>query len=807
VGKSKVTVTISSDTSGFKTGLREAENGLAGFSTKLTSAGQSMMGFGAKMTLGITAPVLFAGKAVFDAASNMQESMGKVGVVFGEASDEVVAWSKNSAKSLGLSQQSALEAAGTYGNLFQAFGLNKGKSKEMSTSLVELAADLASFNNTSTDDALLALRSGLSGETEPLKKFGIALSDVRLKEEAMSLGLIKSTKDALNPAAKAQASYSLIMKDSTLAQGDFARTSDGAANKQRILKAQFDNAKTSIGQGLLPVATKLFGVFGNLIGAFNDLSPKMKNIILIGAGIAAAIGPIVTIFGALTAGVGLLLTPVGLVIGAIALVAAGFVYLYNTSEPVRKALDGLIGAFKNFDLGNIGDSLKDVGKNLSKVVVEGLGALGDAIGNIDWGKISVKVLDGLDQLKDAAFKFLGSIDWGGLALSVGKLIGKGFEALGKLFTDIDWKKVFGFILELGGDILALLGKIDWGKVAAGVGTALLGALKLVFVAMPKGIIKMVTGLFSAVGDLLSDVDWAEVAAKVGTGLLKIFELVFIDLPVKIFDLAWEGIKAAWEFIKDVDWAEVALTVGEAYLALMKLIWVTLPKKIFDVAWEGIKGAWNFLKDVDWADVAVTVGESFLGLIKLVFVTLPAKIGSVIAKGIKGAFKWAIENGGDLLESLTTWLGKIPDKIGGFFKDAGKWLVDAGKNIIQGLIDGAGKLLKKLGEYFLDFIPGWIKGAFKSALGISSPSKVFKGYGANVIEGFIEGLKDMKPIDVAMQKMANATSLNLQGATATAGTTIINNYNTVEAQMLNPSVEAGRVISNSLKEFNTYDGRG
>ena len=69
--------------------------------------------------------------------------------------------------------------------------------------MVQLAADLASFNNTSIEEALTSLQSGISGETEPLKKYGIVLSDVRLKEEALRLGLIKTTKDALTPAAKA----------------------------------------------------------------------------------------------------------------------------------------------------------------------------------------------------------------------------------------------------------------------------------------------------------------------------------------------------------------------------------------------------------------------------------------------------------------------------------------------------------------------------------------------------------------------------------------------------------------------------
>jgi hypothetical protein len=107
----------------------------------------------------------------------------------------------------------------------------------MSTSMVGLASDLASFNNTDPAEALEALRAGLTGETEPLKRYGINLNDATLKAEAMRLGL-DTTGSTLSANTKAQAAYSLIMQQSSLAQGDFARTSAGLANQQRIMSSQ-----------------------------------------------------------------------------------------------------------------------------------------------------------------------------------------------------------------------------------------------------------------------------------------------------------------------------------------------------------------------------------------------------------------------------------------------------------------------------------------------------------------------------------------------------------------------------------------
>lgn len=191
--------------------------------------------------------------ASIDAASNLNEAMTKSEAVFGDSAKEIDAWAETASGAFGQSKRQALEAAGTFGNLIQAFGIGRDKAAEMSKSMTELASDLASFNNTSVEDAILALRSGLSGETEPLKRYGVAINEVRLKEEALRLGLIKTAKGTLPIAIKTQAAYSLILKDTALAQGDFANTSDGLANTQKTLAAQFEDLQAEIGEALLPI--------------------------------------------------------------------------------------------------------------------------------------------------------------------------------------------------------------------------------------------------------------------------------------------------------------------------------------------------------------------------------------------------------------------------------------------------------------------------------------------------------------------------------------------------------------------------
>lgn len=341
--------------------------------------GTSMMGIGAKMTAGVTAPIVAAGIKAIDSASDLKETINKIDVVFGESAAAMKDWGANSAEAFGLSKQAALDSAGTFGNLFTSMEIGKVVAADMSQGLVELAADMASFNNVDISTVLDAFRSGISGEVEPLRRLGINISAATVEAEAMRLGLVKADVDMrkvtvatsklslaqgvlaektkkygadskeavtarnavataemavekamagsrveLTAAMKAEASYSLFLQQTANAQGDFARTSEGLANAQRILKAQLADAMAALGESLLPIAEKIVNALSGMVAKFTALSPETKRFIVIGAGIAAAIGPAVTILGALVTGLGALISPVGLVIGIVGALGVAF---------------------------------------------------------------------------------------------------------------------------------------------------------------------------------------------------------------------------------------------------------------------------------------------------------------------------------------------------------------------------------------------------------------------------------------------------------------------------------------------------
>lgn len=216
--------------------------------------------------------IVTGGYKAAQAASDFNETVSKSGIIFGEASTEIKAFADTAAEALGLSKQAALDAAATMGTFGKSAGLAGADLSNFSIEMVKLSGDLASFHNANPADVALALGAALRGEAEPIRKFGVLLNDAAIKAQAMKMGLYDGT-GALDAQAKVLATQQIILQQTSDAQGDFARTSEGAANQQRILKAQVDNAKVSIGQAFLPILEAVLPVlvtFATAIGNNTD---------------------------------------------------------------------------------------------------------------------------------------------------------------------------------------------------------------------------------------------------------------------------------------------------------------------------------------------------------------------------------------------------------------------------------------------------------------------------------------------------------------------------------------------------------
>jgi hypothetical protein len=240
-----------------------------------------------KVALGVLAA--FGAGAVYSIkkASDLHESINKANEVFGKGVPDIQKWSKTAATGLGMTRNEALDAAANMGLFAQAAGLSGQKVNEFSKGMVHLSSDLASFFNVNPAEAFHDIQSGLAGQARPLRKYGIFLSEARVQLEGLRMGLQK-TKGHLTDQQKILVRQSLIMHDSAKAQGDFARTSDGVANKTRILRAQFEDLAANLGTALLPIVQKLMGWFSAFAGVLSQHKELVGVLAIAIAALAAA---------------------------------------------------------------------------------------------------------------------------------------------------------------------------------------------------------------------------------------------------------------------------------------------------------------------------------------------------------------------------------------------------------------------------------------------------------------------------------------------------------------------------------------
>ena len=256
-------------------GMGGGAGGLGGLTKGLGKLGLALGALGIAKKAG-----QYLGDAT-QAAADLGKTAHRASVLLGDGYDAVDQWAKGAANSLGLSRDQALDAAATFAKVGTAMGKSGDDMAEFTTGMATLAVDIASFREADPADVVSALGKAFKGQTRPLKEYGINLSEADIKQQALTMGLIATTKEGLDPQSRALATQALILAKSSDAQGDFAKTSGDLANKQRIATANADNLRVTLGGYLLPatiaVSTatgKLFEGIATLARGFFDLFRK-----------------------------------------------------------------------------------------------------------------------------------------------------------------------------------------------------------------------------------------------------------------------------------------------------------------------------------------------------------------------------------------------------------------------------------------------------------------------------------------------------------------------------------------------------
>lgn len=371
----------------FRADLSEFSTGMQTALRDIDKAGQQFQKIGRSMSAFVTLPLLAAGGAAVKFASDYNESLNKVDVSFKSSSVQVKEFAKTSLESFGIASGTALDLAATYGDMATGMGLTTGEAAKMSTSLVGLAGDLASFKNISIDIANTALTSIFSGETESLKKLGIIMTEVNLKQFALNSG-IKKTYETMSQAEKVQLRYNYVLSVTKNSQGDFARTQGGASNQMRIFTESLKQIGQQLGMVILPLFTKVITVINEKIKAFGRLSEGTKTVIVVVAGLVAVIGPLLLGIGAILSVVPLVVAGFTAVSGVIVSLISGFVLLSGAILPVVGTVAFLYGAFVVLG-GNAKKAagqtaeLSDATKELNLVIAQGTKNAAEEVGMLD----------------------------------------------------------------------------------------------------------------------------------------------------------------------------------------------------------------------------------------------------------------------------------------------------------------------------------------------------------------------------------------------------------------------------------------
>ena len=246
--------------------------------------GDSSMGSLAKTAAGILATIGIGktAKEAIDFASDLTEVQNVVDVAFGSSSKTIDEWATTTLDAFGLNELSAKQFAGTMGAMLKSSGLTGDSVADMSMKIAELSGDMASFYNLEGAEAFNKIRSGISGETEPLKQLGINMSVANLEAYALSQGM-QTAYSEMSQGEQVMLRYNYLLQATADAQGDFARTSDSFANQQKLLAENWKAFTGELASNVLPMLSKaismLNGTIDFLASNWGIISPILGGLI------------------------------------------------------------------------------------------------------------------------------------------------------------------------------------------------------------------------------------------------------------------------------------------------------------------------------------------------------------------------------------------------------------------------------------------------------------------------------------------------------------------------------------------------
>ena len=537
------------------------------------------------------------GKSAIGFGSAITEIENVVDVSFGSMADEAYKFASTAKEQFGLSELAAKQYSGTMMAMMKSSGVAQDAASKMSISLAGLAGDIASFYNIDTDTAFQKIRSGISGEIEPLRQLGINLSVANMEAYALSRG-ITTSYNAMSQAEKVALRYNYLMSVTGDVQGDFARTSGTWANQVRLLTLNFQSLSAVIGQGLiagiLPAIQALNALMSKLMQAANVFRNFMY--VLMGKklkGSQSGVSDIVSNLGGIeTAGDD---------------ASSGLDDATSSAKKLKKALSVL-----PFDqLNQLADNSDNSG-TASKSLGSGLGDLADSFAGIQDSLDEVLTVDETPINKWAAKirKAFINKDWQGLGFTIADMINVGME---KIYEVINWNnvgpKITEFVNAFTTAFNSMVSGIDFDLMGRLLGAGINTAVNTLNLLLGEGGIDF-SGIGAKLSQLLkgaiNEIDWTGLGNLIGNS----------------FMASWKMLSG---FVKDMSkkdgagitgWGKLGTAIGKALNgAIKKIDMNTIADALSGLlngAFESLK---SFTETFNWDDLATKIRDGIAKFIK------------------------------------------------------------------------------------------------------------------------------------------------------------------------------------------------
>lgn len=757
-----ITIETDLDSSGAEKGVSKLENSLNKVSSKISNVGKTV----AKGVTVATGALGALGIKSIGVASDLQEIQNVVDVTFGEGASVINDWAKTVKNSFGLSELQAKKYSSTLGAMMKSSGLSAEASRDMAMSMTELTADMASFYNLDHEEAFEKIKSGISGETEPLKALGINMSVANMEAFALSKGINKSWNE-MSQAEQTTLRYQYIMAQTADAQGDFARTSDGLANSTRTAKITIQEIAQKLGDLLLPIAQ-------NVMIKVNELGNKMKEA-LDNPEIQASIQNLAQKLGELA------LKLLDMAVNYLPQFINGLTWFLNNLPQITALFVGLYTTVKTFMIIN---TIVKAYKAWTTATT-GL-TIAQKLLNLVMLANPIGIIIGLIAGLVAAFVVL----WNTSDTFRDKLT-SAWNTIKSVFDTV-WTAIADFFTVTIPQIVTSV--INW------------------FAQLPTRIGEFFNQLWNSIVTWVSNT-WNSLV----NGVKNIVESVinfFATLPERI------AYCLGFALGRIVAWGQ------EVY----NFITVKIPEiinKIIEWFAQLPSRIWNCLVDVvtkviEWRaqmiNKAIEVGRNFINSIIDFFRQLPSNVATWFNNTINKASEFvgnmankAREAGRQFKDTIVNALTSLPNK-----------MAEIGKNIVRGIWNGItgsiGWLKNKISS-----VCGSIVDGFKDGLGIHSPSRVLRDMvGKFIPQGISVGIEDEMPqltkntlanLKDYYTKLQNAVNNNLLGTgIRSIGNNYVNNIinnptpnikNTIENVLNIDGREVARSISPYQSEFDNY----